>query len=86
MSQADNRNTTNLSRRSALAGLAGAAAAGATALPAAALGVDPIFAVIAEHRAAVEAWIKAIDAEAEELEDAMAQHVADLHAAGAGQA
>jgi hypothetical protein len=71
MSQAGKPNTTNrLSRRSALAGLAGAAAAGATALPAAALGVDPIFAVIAEHRAAVEAWIKAIDAEAdEELED-----------------
>jgi hypothetical protein len=54
MSQAEKPNTTNrLSRRSALAGLAGAAAAGATALPAAALGVDPIFAVIDQHR---EAW------------------------------
>jgi hypothetical protein len=52
MSQAEKPNTTNLSRRSALAGLAGAAAAGATALPAAAIGVDPIFAVIDQHRAA----------------------------------
>jgi hypothetical protein len=54
MSQAEKPNTTNrLSRRTALMGLAGTAAAGATALPAAALGVDPIFAVIDQHR---EAW------------------------------
>jgi hypothetical protein len=57
MSQADNRNTTELSRRTALAGLAGAAAAavvGGTAL--AAVTPDLIFAVIAEHRTNVEEY------------------------------
>jgi hypothetical protein len=49
MSQADNRDTTKLSRRSALAGLAGAAAAGIT--PAiAATEPDPIFDAIKYER------------------------------------
>lgn len=52
MSQATRPDTTNLSRRTALAGLAGAAAAGITPVIAVAAEVDPIFTVIAEHRAA----------------------------------
>jgi hypothetical protein len=55
MSQADNRDTTKLSRRSALAGLAGAAAAGITPAIAAAAEPDPIFAAIDEYRAALHA-------------------------------
>jgi hypothetical protein len=54
MSQADHRDTTKLSRRAALAGLSVAAsplaASAASALQRA--GVDPIFAVMAEHREA----------------------------------
>jgi hypothetical protein len=54
MSEAENRNTTEVSRRGALAGLAGAAAAGVAALPAGAGGeVDPIYAVIKTHHQAM---------------------------------
>jgi hypothetical protein len=60
MSEADNRNTTKVSRRGALAGLAGAAAAGMAALPAGAAAVDPIFAVIAEHRAVFRTLMDAL--------------------------
>jgi hypothetical protein len=73
MSQAKNPIALNrLSRRSALAGLSVAAAAGVAALPAGAQGAgasewagaaDPIFAVIAEHRAAVEAYVRALHVE-----------------------
>jgi hypothetical protein len=63
MSQAEKPNITNrLSRRSALAGLAGAAAAGITPVIAGAAEVDPIFAVIAEHRAAAMAHWRALHA------------------------
>jgi hypothetical protein len=54
MTQADNRDTTKLSRRTALASLAGVAAAGA--IPAGAGEADPIFAAIAAHRAAANAY------------------------------
>jgi hypothetical protein len=58
MTQADNRDGTKLSRRTALAGLAGATAVGIT--PAIAVGeTDPIFEVIERHRAALEAYDEA---------------------------
>jgi hypothetical protein len=61
MSQDEKSNTmSRLTRRRALAGLSVAAAAGVAALPAGAAAApiepDPIFAVIAEHRAAAVNW------------------------------
>jgi hypothetical protein len=60
MSQADSRNTTNLSRRAALAGLSSAA----VALPVAAVALgateaDPIFALIEAHRKSLAAYLAA---------------------------
>ena len=49
-----------LSRRTALAGIAGAAAAGITPAIAATAEPDPIFAIIAEHCAAIDAHCRAI--------------------------
>jgi hypothetical protein len=71
MSQAENaNNTSRLSRRTALAGLAGAAAAGVAAFPPAAAEADPIFAVIAEHHASAEAYVRAcVDPETEDVEE-----------------
>jgi hypothetical protein len=63
MSQAINRDTTKLSRRTALAGLAGAAAGGIT--PAIGAEPDPIFALIAEHCAAVDAHCRAVHIQGE---------------------
>jgi hypothetical protein len=65
MSKAENANImSRLTRRTALAGLSAAAAAGVAALPAggaaAPIEPDPIFAVIAEHRAAVEALVRSL--------------------------
>src|SRR5271165_1460977 len=57
MPQATEQTTTNLTRRTALAGIAGAAAAGIT--PAIAATTDPIFAVIECHRAALEIYDEA---------------------------
>lgn len=53
MAKAEKSTTTNLSRRGALAGLAGAAVAGVAALPAGGTEVDPIFAVIKTHHQAM---------------------------------
>jgi hypothetical protein len=76
MSQADSPNTTSPSRRALLSGApvaAAAALAGGTVANAVAIsmakagGVDPIFAVIAEHREAQEAC--AVAYEANDLDD-----------------
>jgi hypothetical protein len=65
---AEKPNTTSrLSRRAALAGLSVAAAAVAALPASAAAEVDPIFAVIAEHRAAVRAYCAAFDEDDEDL-------------------
>ncbi len=70
MSQADDRTTTIPSRRALLAGLSVAAAAGVAALPAdAAAEVDPIFAVIAAYRAAVQAYCAACNAPDDECDE-----------------
>jgi hypothetical protein len=68
MSQTENRDTTKVSRRGALAGLAGAAVAGVAALPAGAGEVDPIFAVIKTHHQAM-AHELACNEESERLRD-----------------
>jgi hypothetical protein len=61
MSQTKNLNTmSRLTRRNALAGLSVAAAAGVAALPVGAAEVDPIFAVIASHKEAVEVHVRDI--------------------------
>jgi hypothetical protein len=66
MSQAENLNITKLSRRTALAGISAAVAPAIAAvdksLGAVTLPVDPIIALIADHRAAVEVYVRANDA------------------------
>jgi hypothetical protein len=52
--------------------------AGAVALPAGAAEVDPIFAVIAEHRAAIEAWCQACNGAAD-APDAAKDRENDAH-------
>jgi hypothetical protein len=69
MSQATNGNTTNLSRRTALAGLAAAVAAGITPAIASQPKDDPIFAAIAAYRAAVKAYLAAFEIDDESAED-----------------
>jgi hypothetical protein len=69
MSQATNGNTTNLSRRTALAGLAAAVPAGITPAIASQPKDDPIFAAIAAYRAAVKAYLAAFEIDDESAED-----------------
>jgi hypothetical protein len=73
-----------LAKMSGTAGLSVAAVAGAVALPAAAAEVDPIFAVSADHRAAVEAWCRAISADGpDDRELSAAEDAADDRRAAA---